>query len=71
MLMDEMERLANGETDAKSASAMARLGQCIVSTVQLELEVERFKSAVPKQTVIEGTAHELPSLPLSPRSRAA
>jgi hypothetical protein len=46
-LIDEMERLINGESDAKTASAMARLAGELVKSVEMELKVQEYKDKLP------------------------
>lgn len=46
-LIDEMERLINGETDAKTAGAMARLAGELVKSVEMELKVQEYKDKLP------------------------
>jgi hypothetical protein len=63
-LFDELERLVNGKSDAKTANSIARLAGEVVNTVRLELEVQEFKSRVPKPESINRIAEEIPTLTL-------
>jgi hypothetical protein len=47
-LFDEIDRIRNGETDAKKANAVARLAGEVVNTVHLEMEVQRHLASMPK-----------------------
>ena len=46
-LFDELDRLRNGDTDATSANAVARLADQISNTVIMELEVQKFLARQP------------------------
>lgn len=62
-LIDEMERLINGETDAKTSSAVGRLAGEVVKTVEMELKVEEFKNRLP-QVKQQPNERTLPALSL-------
>lgn len=63
-LIDQMERIINEETDAKTANAFARLSGEIVRTVEMELKVEEFRSKVPGPKPAEAGQKSLPSFSL-------
>lgn len=46
-LFDEIDRIRNGETDAKKANAVARLSSEIVNVVTMELEVTKYVAGLP------------------------
>lgn len=62
-LFDEMDRLRNGETDPKTANAIARLGATMVASVKMELEAARILK--------EGSHQDLtlPLLSSAPKTR--
>lgn len=62
-LIDEMERVINGESEAKTANAVARLSGELINSVRMELEVEEFKSRLPAAPTSKGQ-RALPSMPL-------
>lgn len=61
-LFDELDRLRNGETNAARANAVARLSDQVCSTVQLELDVQRYMQKLPNE---RPASSGLPSLSLS------
>lgn len=63
-LIDEMERVINGESEAKTANAVARLSGELINSVRMELEVEEFKSRLPAVSAQPKNQRALPSMPL-------
>lgn len=66
VMMDEIERLINGETDAKTVGAMARINSTIFESLYLEMEVVKFKERAPK-AIEQSPSGQLTSFPLSTR----
>lgn len=69
-LIDEMERIINEETDAKTANAFARLSGEVVKTVEMDLKVEEFKTRVPSPKADSTSTKSLTTFPLGQRKRS-
>lgn len=59
-LFDELDALRGGSSNPAKANATAKLASAIVSTVEMELEVQRTMRKLPK-----AEAAELPTLALA------
>jgi hypothetical protein len=66
-LFDTMDRLRNGETSPTVANATSRLAEQIISTVQLEMEVEMQAHELHKRSDIIGDSLP-PVVPLGNRA---
>jgi hypothetical protein len=64
VMMDEIERLINGETDYKTVGAMARLNSTIFDSIYLEMELTKFQERTPKKMEQPAIAGKITSIPL-------